>query len=216
MKIVKIASLLSLGLLTSGCVISINAHDEDRDRQAQTRDVMGDFDKLVVNGSVRVDVQVGAEASIVVMGDSHSVYDTKTLINDGTLIVDRVSSRGDRPRVRITTPSLTSLTSGSRIEAHVSGLNAETWTLTTSGRGNVYLSGNCGEANYTLSGRTDVHADNLTCNTVNIMHSGRGDLEVYAGEMVNITQSGKGDVSIMGSAQIGQRMVSGEGRLILK
>lgn len=214
MNLLKVASILTLGLASSGCVIAINAHDEDRDRQAESRQI-SDFTKLDIKGSVRLDVQVGREPSLMIMGDSRSVPGTQTRVVNGTLLIDRNSSKGNRPRIRITVPHLDGLKASDSIEARITGLDSDQWQLDTEGRGDVYLTGTCRNASYKTAGRTDIHADGFTCQNVNITHEGRGEVEVYATDLVNVRLLGRGDVVVSGRASIGDRDLSGTGKLVI-
>lgn len=210
-KILKASTLGVLALGLSGCIISVNDHKESTNRISEKRNVAA-FSKIMVDSRVRLDVVVGKGQGISVSGSDKSVFATSTTVSNGTLTIN-VSGSKSRPRIRVTVPTLDALDFDSRVDARVTGLDVNNFTLNIEGSGDIYLAGTCGTATYEVDGNADVYAERLECNTVDVQMDGNGDITVYAKDGVSVDIDGRSDLTVYGGGRIDTRQISGGGSI---
>jgi hypothetical protein len=212
-KITKVSSQCVLGLLAlglSGCIISVNESRDSTNRISEDRDVAA-FTKIVVDGRVHLDIVVGKTQDITVMGRDKAVYATSTSVNNGVLRISVHSINGSRPRVRVAVPSLDALNFDARVDARVTGLDAQNFTLNIEGSGDIYLSGTCGSSSIEVDGNADVYAERFKCETVNIEMDGNGDVTVFARNEVTVNIDGHSDITVYGGGRVNTSQISGGG-----
>ncbi|WP_375290592.1 head GIN domain-containing protein [Qipengyuania sp.] len=196
----------------------------------------GRFDALVAAGQDDVCVTRGDRWQIRASGDADALSQLRFLVEDGALVVGRVSGK---PRVRtkaqieITVPSLRSITGAGSGTLDVASMEAENATITLAGSGRAMvremdaenlaatvagsgtldMAGRSDSANVTIAGSGALRAQGLTVGTAKVTVAGSGDGQFRSSGPVRAMIAGSGTVSVSGTTDCNQTRM-GSGRLI--
>jgi hypothetical protein len=189
-------------------------------QQTETRSLEG-FDSIAVGGGIDLFVRRGDR--FVVEVTAEDLADIVTEVRDGTLQIGRPKrsgffSWGDLGSVRVTLPSLASLTasggsdvdsegtfSGDQLQLAASGgsdltidVSVDTLSVEASGGSDVRLSGSARSAHLESSGGSDLNATQFTADEANVNSSGGSDLAIAVRDKLVANASGGSDVSYTG------------------
>lgn len=224
-------SLLPLACLVAltGCAIIITPGDDVRLATVFSQDtVIGNgqittekravsaLAGLEVNGSIQMDVRVGAEPSLQVEGDSNLLPMVRTEVRGGTLKVWTEGSYSSKNGIRVTytTPQLGQIMSSGSGRLVVDNLNGGALTFSKNGSGESQLSGRVGSLNLQLTGSGKVNADGLQSAgnaNLNLTGSGRVTMGALSADAVNVNVRGSGELLASGTVNHLNANVVGSG-----
>lgn len=196
------------------------------------------FDGLTATGMDDVRLVSGPEFRIRASGDARAVAQLRFLIDDGALIVGRLSGPRERfgkTRVEVTAPSLRSITSagsgsvdvdrigGERASAIVAGsgratvrrVEADRLQATIAGSGSLGLTGRSDRAAITISGSGSMTGEAFTAGSADVTVAGSGNAQFRSAGNVRATIIGSGTVTVSGTAACKQTRM-GSGRLVCR
>jgi len=229
-------ALAFLCYLPAACIIVVDEnghlsngyadHDGDHDHHHETvrgsgiakteERTVGDFDRILLEGSSNVTVKVGETKAVTVSGDDNLVSWVTTEVSGGLLkIGNRPGSYSTRTPlvVTVSVPALAALRSQGSSDVSVTGVSGEAIEITVTGSGDVEASGKIGRLDAKVSGSGDLRLAGLEGREVCAMLSGSGDIDVSAKETLVASLSGSGDVIYRGEPKL-TKAVSGSGEVI--
>lgn len=224
--------LIGLAIAIAIAVVAVKAAFGDlgdvgeRDKaKDETRSVeVADFDRIEAAGVFEVDVTVGGDYALTLLGSRDALDKTTADVIDGELVLDNAKPKGARKSWRgegvsavITMPAISSFDAAGVVEADISGISADQLNLDLSGVGDIELSGTCDALDADVSGVGDIDAENLQCRTVKVDVSGVGSASVFASESADAEIAGIGSIDIYGSPpNVSKDMSSPFGRINVK
>jgi hypothetical protein len=235
----------SLALATSGAIAAFPAAadrsfhsrlDDEGKPVALAWSDTARFDKLTTTGMDDVSMTSGARWRIRATGDARAMAQLRFMIDDGALIVGRLSGpreRYGRTRVEVTAPSLRSVTSagsgtvdvqrigGERVTATVAGsgrttirqIDTERLSATVAGSGGLALTGRSDRVDVTIAGSGRLAGDAFTAGSANVTVAGSGGGRFRSPGEVRATIVGSGTVAVSGTTACRQTRM-GTGRLV--
>lgn len=195
----------------------------------------GRFDSLTAAGLDNVRVVSGDRWRIRATGDARALAQLRYLVDDGSLIVGRLSGRREsfgKAQIEITAPSLRAVTAagsgaldvermaGERATATVAGsgrvelrrVEAERLVATIAGSGGLAIAGRSDRADFTIAGSGSLAGGRFTARTANVTVAGSGDASLRSPGEVRATLVGSGSVKVAGTTNCRQTRM-GSGRL---
>lgn len=194
-------ALVCLALGLSACVLNLG-DVAGGETQTQSRSVDA-FDAIAIEGSVDVQAKVGPGLSVDVEASDKVIDKVVTRVEDGTLHVSLergVHVNTGRMLVRVTVPSLTSISVSGSGDASVEGLDEASLSIAVSGSGDVEAGGEAESVSISVAGSGDVGARALEVEDAKIALRGSGDIRVTATETATGSIQGSGDVTVHGGA----------------
>lgn len=174
------------------------------------------FDEISILHSMDVEVEVGAETAVTVIGDDNLVARVVTWVDGDELIVDVDSDEWLAPRrgllVRISTPHLTAFSIEGSSDAVVRGVDSERLVLSIEGSGDVTVSGRTGRLEASISGSGDMDLQDLQAVEATLSISGSGEIEASVSGSLDASISGSGDIRYHGNPST-TMSVSGSGSI---
>lgn len=140
----------------------------------------------------------------------------QTEVNNGVLEIgfDRCTNRIERLDIYITVQELrTIIFSGVGNITGENDFNLPELSVVLSGAGNIILSGEIGEFNYTLSGYGDLKAFDLVTTKCSIIITGFGNAEITATSELDVIITGNGNVYYKGNPAI-TSIITGKGNIL--
>ncbi|MCO5976561.1 head GIN domain-containing protein [Ideonella oryzae] len=237
--------LLALPLLATSLALSTGAHAwswspgsavEGSGKIVEDTRSVPAFQKLRLDGSFDVRVQIGAPAKVVVRADDNLQALIVTRVEGDTLVVgtEREQNVHSRSKVLVTVvaPSLSAASlrgsgdlsiegaTGGPFELSLSGsgdvrmgsTNLSRLSVTLAGSGDVKLQGRAETASLSIAGSGDIHAADLQTRNAKVSIAGSGDAEVQASDLLDVNIAGSGDVRYAGSPRV-QRQLAGSGEV---
>ena len=182
------------------------AFAEDSKTIMQDFDYAG-FDRLVISGVYELEVRVGEDFSIHLVGPDYEMSRVEVSVKDGALeLSQRDRKKGEKKRNNregvdavITMPSLAGLAVSGVVDGEIEGVDAKEFSVRVSGVGDVSVKGECGRLEVHLSGVGDLDAKDLECASAEVHVSGVGSASVFASEEAEAKVSGMGDIDVYGS-----------------
>lgn len=194
------------------------------------------FDKLTATGMDDVSMTTGDRWRIRATGDARALAQLRFLVDDGALIVGRLSGPRERygkARIEVTAPSLRSVTSagsgavdverigGERASATIAGsgrttirrVETDRLDATVAGSGGLALTGRSSRADVTIAGSGNLAGDGFTAGAANVTVAGSGGARFRSPGEVRATIVGSGTVTVSGTTSCRQTRM-GSGRLI--
>lgn len=181
----------------------------------QTREV-APFHSVDLAGGNNVVIQVGEKQSVVVKADDNLLGRVTTKVESGKLVIANTpgSLTTKSPMsVAVTVPTLSELTLAGGGNIIVSGLKAESLTVTLSGSGNVTGSGHARSLDVTLSGSGNAWLTQLPAADVHAVLSGSGTIHVTAAKRLDAAVPGSGTITYSGHPQDVTKSVTGTGAI---
>jgi hypothetical protein len=195
-----------------------------------------DASSVVLRTGGDVDIRLGDEPSLTVVGGENVLERLVTEVDDGRLVIAIRRGPlivGDRDlQIDVTVTSLeevvidgsgsvsadfgdaedvsVQITGSGEIEAD--DLRAESVRAGISGSGDIDLSGRTDSLVTEVSGSGDIDTSELDARTAQVVVSGSGNVSVNASDELDVTISGSGDVRYSGRPQI-RSSISGSGDL---
>lgn len=207
---ILIGLLLAVGIAAAAAYMAFGELTDigERDRSkdiTRTYDLQG-FDQISVGGVYELDVRVGGDFSITVSGAPDEMDRMEIEVVDGVLQLGQEEPKFGKRRWRnmgltadISLPSLTAIDVAGVAEVDVEGVDAETFSASLAGVGELDLVGTCRSLTARVSGVGELDASELQCADVDVRVSGVGEARVYAGQSVYASVSGVGSIDVEGS-----------------
>lgn len=198
----------------------------------------GRFTTLTATGMDDVRLVSGQAWRIRATGDARALAQLRFLVEDGSLIVGRISESRERfgkAHIEITAPSLRSVTAagsgavdveriaGERASATVAGsgrttvrrVEAERLTATLAGSGGLDLAGRSDRADLTIAGSGRLAGDGFTAGSASVTVAGSGGARFRSPGPIRATIVGSGTVDVSGTTDCNQTRM-GSGRLVCR
>lgn len=207
---VLIGLLLAVGIAAAAAYMAFGELTDigERDRSkdvSETHDLQG-FDEISVGGVYELNVHVGPAFSVEVSGAPEEMERIDVDVEDGVLRLEQEDRKFSKRRWRnmgltaeITLPALSAIHVAGVADAEVDGVDAEDFSASLSGVGEVDLAGTCGALTARVSGVGELDASDLQCAEVDVRVSGVGEARVYASQSVYASVSGIGSIDVEGS-----------------
>jgi hypothetical protein len=169
---------------------------------AEERD-LAPFEAIDANGTMTIDVHVGAEQSVRVVQDGGIAAQIE--VQDGVLIVRSPSSpRTDgMVRLHISVPRLhTVALDGIWSHLTITDLEASRFRLRLRSSSDATISGTCEIGEFVIIGAPQLNAEALTCQDIDLDISGAGRANVRASRRSTVRILGSGEVDLHGGAEL--------------
>jgi hypothetical protein len=204
---------LLTALLICGCMGSLIGVQGSGARATETRDVAA-FRSLDLNGSEDVLVTIGDKTEVVVETDDNIVPLIATEVSNDTLRVYSKESYNSRlgVKLRITTPSLQSMSLAGSGDVRVSKLQEKSFTVSIAGSGDVKVEGSAEDVRVSISGSGDVDLSGMSAKKSSVDVAGSGNVKVNVTELLSARIAGSGDVRYRGNPRVEQQIL-GSGSL---
>lgn len=201
--------------------------------------IVTNFDRIRVDGPLEVRMTVGPGSSGSADGDPRALDDISLDVQGTTLIVHRTANgwgeqRSDKSAgpivITVTAPVLRSAVvigggklaiagpvRGQRIDLQVTGtgtidargLDADEFTTTLIGSGNISLAGAVRRARLMTNGTGSIAAQGLVANDLTIRLDGPGETRANARFTADLTSTGLGHIAVTGGARCVKHAVAG-------
>lgn len=186
--------------------------------RTETRNV-GEFDSIEVNGATRLEITVGAPASVVVEGRERFLERLDTEVHGDTLQIrtrkkDWVTI-GTSPRlvVRISVPTLKELEVQGGNDIELTGFNGGTTKIRLEGAANLKGSGRLDELSVFMAGAGHADLDKVIAGTANVTVAGVGSVMVHPVDTLDARMNGVGAIFYSGSPRNVNTRVNGLGTI---
>ncbi|HEY5810986.1 MAG TPA: head GIN domain-containing protein [Povalibacter sp.] len=172
--------------------------------RTETRSV-GEFHSIEVEGATRLEITVGAPASLEIEGRELWVKRVETDVREGVLYIK--SQRKDwvtigtspRLKIRIGVPKLASLGLEGGNDVRLSGFNGGSTKFRVAGATDLRGSGRLDELNIFMAGAGHVDMSQLVAKAADVTVAGVGSVLVHPAESLNATMNGVGTIFYSGS-----------------
>ena len=196
---------------------------------------VSDFKEIRTSGSIDVEIRIGDQYQVTVQDDENLLPHVITEVRNGSLNIryeDNFSIMNDHAKVFITAPAINKLTtSGSaditsdgvisnnnQLEFSTSGsgdikaeIDAPVVKATSSGSGNITLSGRTKDFECRISGSGDAKCSGLKSENAVVRVSGSSDVHVFASVSLKVNVTGSGDVYYGGNPSSPEIHITGSG-----
>lgn len=213
-----ITALAVLALVAGGCTDL--GSDDTRIRGSgvvvtETREI-GSFDRLSVEGSGEVFIEVGPSRSIEIEAEDNVMVVLTTDIRNGRLVLSIEDGHSLRqiktPIYRITTPTLIGVAIAGSGDITVDGVDTTEFVVEIAGSGNVQTTGIADRLSVSIAGSGNYEGASLNTADAQIKISGSGSVLVNAEQTLDVSISGSGDVEYLQNPVVTQS-IAGDGRV---
>ncbi len=182
----------------------------------QNRD-LPPFTGVELSGSNEVHITVGGPQAVVVSADDNLIDGVTTTVVAGQLVV------GNRPgsfttetpmRVDVTVPSLDGLALPGSGVVSVTGIRAQSLTVSLSGSGALHATGVAEQLSVELGGTGDAELQGLVAGDVSAVLNGTGRIVVTATSSIDASVPGTGTIVYGGNPSKVTRSVTGTGAIV--
>jgi hypothetical protein len=207
------AAALAALLLLAAC-----SGGGDRTPKEDARPVEG-FESIELRGGARVDVQVGQPASLVVSGGADAVANLESRVTNGTLVLQsrrrgfRVWTGGEPVRLRVTLPTLRTLTINGATEAQLNGPSGGELDLVVNGAASFQASGSVDRLTARLNGAGNMDLSRLSAVNATVEANGAGNITVYVTGSLDARVNGVGSIRYRGAPAQVQTAINGVGSI---
>lgn len=187
----------------------------------QNREISG-FNELKVGAAIQVKLTMGDKESLVLEAEDHVLERIRSVVKDGQLhlYLDDKEMETQKDIIAYVTAKslkeleaygaafieLTNRLNAEKLEVEASGaarmdldVKVKNLELEISGAGKIGLRGEAQEAEMSISGAANVHAENLSCEKMQIKASGAGKAEISASKAIKVNASGASKVIYQGN-----------------
>jgi Putative auto-transporter adhesin, head GIN domain len=164
------------------------------------------FHSVDLRVAATVDILVGPPASLSLTADAKTLEELDAHVQAGMLIIDQQRhrswfGRSGQLQIRLTAPSLKSVTLNGAGELTVNGLNGGPLALVLQGAGNIEASGVVDILTARVNGAGNMDLSHLESREATVSVNGAGNLEVNATQNLDATVNGVGSISYAGKPQ---------------
>jgi hypothetical protein len=189
----------------AGVVLMAASAAQAGERATKTLDFR-DFTAIEISGAYELNVSVGDDYRIAIVGAPEDVGRADVVVRDGALVLStRKRQRSDKHGshdalvANVSMPALEHLAVSGVVDADIRGVDAGPFKVNLSGVGEVKLGGRCDRIDARVSGVGELDARALLCNSADVSLSGMGEASVYAREWARAEVSGMGEINVFGS-----------------
>lgn len=198
---------------------SNNNNEDDENNENIKKYDFKDFDALVINSKVDIEVEQGNEFSVSVVSDNNNFDKVQFSQNAKTLTINAVANQ--EVDIKITLPKLSSCEVNGSGDLEITNFVGETLILTISdasdvtaklnfnnlicklkGKANLDLSGKSQNSDFNIDGATTLDASNFVTQTGKIDASGASNAEITAEKTFEINSLGVSNVEVHGNAKV--------------
>ncbi|MBR6757256.1 MAG: DUF2807 domain-containing protein [Bacteroidaceae bacterium] len=182
-------------------VPQVMADDDDYRSDYVTIPVEGlaAFENIISNASFDVDFRQSDKQSVEVYGDPNQVSNVNITVVGKTLYVGvKENARVSHVRVNITAPDLACVIVNGSGDVDVKSLHTTRFTATVTGTGDIELTGDCDEAEYTINGRGDIDAEDFRVENLTATVNDSGSVECRCTDTLTANVVGSGSVEFHG------------------
>ncbi|WP_321397814.1 head GIN domain-containing protein [Emcibacter sp.] len=189
--------LFAATALSAGIMANLAFADNDF---SEKRDHKG-FTVIKIETGLSLDVHIGDEFSVEVMGDEKKVARLKTRVENNALVIDYDKDKidmGNSLHMDVTLPKFTRLQVDGAVDADIEDFDGGDFEIELNGAGNIEMEGTCDKLDIELNGAGNIEAEDLECKDVEVDVNGAGNVEVYASESIDAQVSGFGNIDVYG------------------
>lgn len=215
MKTLNLMALLCGALLLAGCA---EGPSDAGPLRSETRAV-GTFDAIDMQGGGRMEILVGSEPSLIVLGHDEALKRTTTEVRNGTLYIKNkhrdwimVGSR-QRVSLRIAVPSLQSLQLDGGNEVRLSGYNGGSSRIRVQGAASLRADGALDELTISMAGAGRADFSKVEALAAKVTVDGVGSVYVNSKESLDATMNGVGAIIYSGNPRSVNTAVNGLGTI---
>ena len=196
-----------------------NNNEDDENNENIKKYNFKDFDALVINSKVDIEVEQGNEFSVSVVSDDNNFDKVQFSQNLKTLTINAIDN-GELD-IKITLPKLSSCEVNGAGNLEITNFVGEALMLTISdasevdatlnvdnlicklkGKGNLDLKGKAKTCDFYIDGATTLDASNFVTQTGKINASGASNAEITAEKTFEINSLGVSNVEVHGNAKV--------------
>ena len=195
-KNVFITALLAICLSTG----IVWADDDNRVNYiTQAVDNLTSFDNIISNAPFDIEFTQRDEQTVSIYGEPQQIENVNLTLVGKTLVVGSKSDGNmSHVKVIITAPELLCVVLSGSGDVDVKHLDADNFTATISGSGDIELTGTCYKAEYNVNGSGDIDADEFRVDYLDATVNGSGSIECRCTDTLNANVIGSGDIEIKG------------------
>lgn len=210
--------IFALGLV---CAVLSGCGGADLDRGAMRTEVraVGTFDSIDMDGDGKLQIQVGAPASVTVEGREAVVANIKTEVRGTTLHIDGKRRDwmffGGSPRLtlRITVPRLASLKLDGGNDVRLTGFNGGKSNIHVQGAAHLQADGVLKGLTVYLAGAGHADFSRLVADEAKVTVDGIGSVYVNSKDSLDATMNGVGAILYTGNPHVVNTTMNGLGRI---
>jgi hypothetical protein len=173
------------------------------------------FEEVELLGVGDVTVVPGDDYAVTVTTDATFIDGVEVKVADGALGLNEhydFDTRGLDVDFLVTVPSLGAVSLAGAGTITVSGLDAETFSLTLTGAGEVVVSGTTSTLKVLLAGVGNIDTTGLDAGIVDVGLSGAGDIDVGPSDSLTVSLAGVGNITYDGNPEV-TSTISGVGSI---
>lgn len=170
----------------------------------QTRALDGDFDRIEIDGTGRIEVTRSTTATLEIAADDNLLPLITHRVADGRLLIRPSEAIAPKSElvIRIQLPALKQLTLRGSAAANLPDMAGDDLAVEIQGAGTVKVAGSLTRFDATVNGAGSIEAGELAADTVAITLSGAGKAEIRARKELAVVVNGVGRVRYHGSPQV--------------
>lgn len=202
-----------LGLL-AGCGSGVPGSGISK-TEARTLD---GFSAVEFQGQGRIELQQSPTPAFEITADDNLLPLIETRVENNRLVIRNRKPVAPKTtiRIRISAAQLDDLSISGVGDAELSGLKAESLTLTLSGAGSIAAEGEVGDLRATINGTGDMRLDQLAARSATAVISGAGSIDLGRIDELSATVSGAGSIHYLGDPKLTRKSISGVGSISKK
>jgi len=216
--IARIALVIAVAAVLGGCSVCLDgdAVKGSGKKIEQVRDLPS-FEKIVLTGAAKLDVQASAAQKVVVEADDNIVPLIETEVQGGVLRIKRTKSFRDvfdhGVTVRISVPQLHGIEVSGACTAKVAGLSGGEFALEINGAGELEASGEVDDLRIAVAGAGQMDLVALKAKRADVNVAGAGNVKLTVTEELVAKVSGVGEIRYGGDPARVQPKILGVGKI---
>lgn len=214
MQHLRSMSFVAVLLAISGC----NPEQDFGPVRAEQRAV-GSFESIEMQGDARLEIRVGAVTSVEVEGVDELLQNTKTVVENRTLVIDNRSHQRKwmkrvRPvHVRITLPQLVTMKINGGNDVRLRGFEGGESTFDIEGAAHVDARGRLDRLTINMQGAGFADFEDLVAGRATVTVQGVGSAYVHATDSLTATMNGVGTILYSGNPREVKTSMNGLGKV---
>ena len=224
MKLKKLTVFSFFAILSISLPSCVYSYDGNRESikgngnvVTQDRNIQS-FNKIIIKGTFNVVLSQAEQEKISVQADENLLDIIQTKVENNSLIVDVKKDfaikKYTKHTIYITLNSIDKLIfSGAGNLECASKLSLDDVKIVNSGVGNMHLKGQAQDVSISNSGVGNINASEFATENIKVTNSGVGFIHVNASNRFDFSVSGVGNIFYTGDGEIGNKTVSGIGKI---
>jgi hypothetical protein len=174
------------------------------------------FNTIRIQGGMDVVIKQGDLVKVVASDYENLLPYLETRLSGNTLVIDYRDNAwisNSAGKVTITMPKLVEVELNGSGDVSTDGhFRFDDLLLNISGSGDFNFAGSAKKTNIRISGSGDIRAFDMPCDSVRVIISGSGNVQVNVKDILDATISGSGDIVYKGNPSVNSQ-VTGSGRV---